>query len=270
MKRMATKKTETLLISRLLAWVLTVFCIAAGNAEPFRLTPEGEVGNINDGLGMPVDKLRSQLDAYWEKGDRNTFFRGGAMLCEGLAGMKDEASVKLYVETCLHILGHRSTPPQDPYGIVSLVRKKGEIVRMMLAGDYLGFVSAGEYRKTRKTVMDAGIVLMNDLRTELKATPPTMPELDSEWQKGHMTDEKRKALVARAKERGQQRLAVSAELITREDLPKVLGRIESNFVKFADQEYRRVPPEKGEMEKIIERAALPEEATARLKVLIPP
>ena len=192
------------------------------------------------------------------------------MLCSGLKRkMTTEAAIKNYVETCVCILSHADTTSKYPYGVNVLIPKKARIGIHLIGGDYLHRLSEDEYRKARPAVIEAATNLMAALRSEQKAGPPvfTLPTAnpDKFGTEGEAFDR------ALAELREQQRMGFvsSAAILSHKDIPEYLRRIESNFVTFVEQEYRRVPPEKDEMESVIARAGLSKEATERLKKLIP-
>ncbi len=239
-------------------------------AEPLRLTPEGPVGNSNDGFGMPLAEMRKQMDEYWTAGEINKFYTGGEELCEGLKrGKMTEAEIKNYVETCLYVLGHGDTTPKYPYAANVLVPKKARIAILLVGGEYLNRLPEDEYRKARPAMIETVTKLMAALRSERKAGPPvfTLPTADPA--KFGTEGEAFDRALAELREQQRMGLVSSAAIISHKEIPEYLHKIEANFVTFVEQEYRRFPPEKDEMETIIARAGLPKEATERLKKLIP-
>ena len=158
---------------------------------------------------------------------------------------------------------------------------KAKIGSLLLGGDYLHFLPGAEYRKGRATVIGAGMDLMRELRAELKAPPPVLVEMTVRFSMQGWKEEalsKEQALLGVIKDfrdpnriwREQQRLRLegSSALLARKEIPEKLSRMESDFVALVEQEYRRIPAEKGEIEDIVARAGLPRYAEARLKLLI--
>ena len=285
---METKNKNTsspALLSLLL--VLTSFWPLSGESAPLCLTPEGPAGNPNDGLGMSVEELRKQLDDYWTAGDFHNFYKGGQLLVSGLNGrlarkLGNETAARDYIEAMVYILSHDKTTAMDSYGLCYLVDWKGQIGKYLIGGDYLHFISDGKYRGARIAVTDAGIKLMDELRNALKAEPPLKIEVTavhspSSW-KGEPVS-KEEALSGSIpkiwdanrlwNEQRRLRFEASAAIGSLKDIPELLKVMETEFVAFTEREYRRAPPEKGEMESIIARAGLPKNATERLKKLIP-
>ena len=266
---METKTNRTIWLRGLVAFGLITRLHPSTYAEPLRLTPDGPIGDSSEGFAIPVEDMRRQLDAYWDKGDRIRFFHSGKMLVSGLADRrKDEGSVKLYLQTCTHVLNHPTEG--SPYAKTILEQCKSPMVQMMLGGDYLKVLSAEEYRNARRAVLKMGTSHMDELRKAFKDGAPRIPPPDMEYKEKDLSEEKRAMLIKRFERRSEEITAASADVIAVKKIPEVLEEIETRFVKFVEQEYRRVSPEKGELEAIIAKAGLPEEATARLKVLIPP
>ncbi len=242
----------------------------SGMAEPLRLTPEDVVGDSDDGFGMPLTEMRKQMDEYWTTGEINKFYKGGEMLCSGLGRkMTTETALKNYVETCVYVLSHADTTSKYPYGVNVLIPKKARIAIHLTTGDYLHRLSQDEYRKARPAVIETVTKLMAALRSEQKAGPPvfTLPTADPA--KFGTEGEAFDRALAELREQQRMQLAAGAAIASHKELPEYLRKIETNFVTFVEQEYRRFPPEKDEMETIITRAGLPKEATERLQKLIP-
>ncbi len=242
----------------------------SGMAEPLRLTPEGPVGNPNDGFGMPLAEMRKQMDDYWTAGEINKFYRSGEELCSGLKRNKmTEADIKYYVETCIYVLSHADTTSKYPYGANVLVPRKARIAILFVGGEYLNRLPEDEYRKARPAMVETVTKLMAALRREQKAGPPvfTLPTADPS--KFGTEGEAFDRALAELREQQRMQNVTGAAISNHKELPEYLRKIEANFVTFVEQEYRRFPPEKDEMETIIARAALPKEATERLKKLIP-
>lgn len=168
----------------------------------------------------------------------------------------------------LYVLGHGKTTSQNLYGLERLIHNKVAIGAYLLSGDYLHFIPDERYRPVRQAVMGAGIKLMNELRAELKASPPVLPEMTAP-KPGKLEGEQLASVMKELRWQERRLLEKSSDILDYKELPEKLARIEAKFVPFAEQEFRRVPPEKGEMEDIIARAGLPKESSARLRLLIP-
>ena len=255
------------------ALVLVVWLTGAWTAQsaPLQISQEGAAGNPNDGLGMSMEECRKQLDALWAKGERNKFYSAGDKLCYALKhDLRDGRGVQAYVETCLHVLNHADTTSRFPYGADVLVRVKARIGVLLVGGDYLHFLPPSEYKSTRSSVIDAAINLMSALRNEQKRDPLVLPELTADPRKSGLKGEELDKVVKKLREQERLRLAASSSILAHEELPQWLSDMEANFVTFVEQEYRRVPPDKGEIENIIAHAGLPADASARLKLLVPP
>jgi hypothetical protein len=137
----------------------------------------------------------------------------------------------------------------------------------MLGGDYLRFIPGPKYQQARLAILGAGIKLMDELREELKRKAPVLPELTADPDK--LEGEDRAKAIKELHEQQRFRLATSSAIIAYKELPERLREMEAKFIAFAEQEYRLVSPEKGEIENIIAHAGLPKEASERLRLLIP-
>lgn len=266
MKPMDTKK----LVQMVVFW--TAISLGWADAEPFRLTETGVVGTSDEGLGMPLRDMRAQLDRFWAAGNILRFYAAGRDLCDALQQSKtlyDSITAQDYIDTGLYVLDHPNTTDKVPYPAIVLV-SKATVGELMLGGDYIYYYFGGaEYRKNRTDVLDAGISLMNALRKEQLAKPVVLPAVTADPRKRGLSEEEKAAAFKLLRREEDVMLTASLAVIRQKDIPVCLQRIEKSFASFAEQEYRRIPPEKGEIEKIVERAGLPKDAAERLKKLIP-
>ena len=252
--------------------VLTALSPLAGFAAPLTLTKDGPAGNSNEGFGMPLSEMREQLDRYWAEGQVNIFFIAGKQLSSALQerqSLYDSITAQTYIDTSLGVLARPNATDKFPHpGIVLSI--KAEIGRMLLGGDYIYYYFGGaDYRKNRTAVLEAGISLLDALRKDYAAGPLAMERWTPFTLKPGLSEEERAAAYKQRRDEDDAQRAKSMAVLCRKRFPEAIARLEKAFTAFAEQEYRRIPPEKDEMESIIARAGLPKEATERLNKLIP-
>lgn len=237
-------------------------------AEPLQSKENGAIERQNNELGVPVEKARIQLERHLESGALDKFYRVGVSLVRVLSKNRgDLASVQVFVDTATYILKQPNTSTDFPYGGPFLFYNKGPIAEILVGSDYISILPEPERKRIRGVIIATMVSLFTNLRSEAESDALILPTVSEEWKKNGLSDEERERLLVKANEQLKQVTFASIAVIAHKKIPTMADELESKFLRFLEREYKQVPPEKGEIEKILATKGLSQNTRDRLSAL---